>query len=171
MLWGRWGSCEQKRANVSRTKPVGFWQLLLLVLQPSQCSLHGPWGERGCTSVGRVSENFNNRQFQFVRAFERVVVDWLVLGSWKHVGIKELLGSSYFKRHKDPPSSGYQEGTCSFKAVNWVFAILGGGGGNYGYVSASGICFLGEPWLWTTLIPGEGLVRFLIPAQHWFLGW
>ncbi len=169
--------CEGGEGAVNREEQMSLPPSPLALATVAPCTPTFPmffaWalGEGGFTSVGRVSEKFNNRQFQFVRATERVVVEWLVLGSWKHIRIKEPLGSSYFKRRKDPPSSGYQEGTRRFKAVNWLFAIFGGGVETMVMYQHQVFVSFGESWLWTALIPGEGLVRFLIPAQHWFLGW
>jgi hypothetical protein len=134
-------------------------QLLLLVLQPSQRSLHGPWGKRGFTSVGRVSEHFNNRQFQFVSIRERrVIVEWLVLGSWKYIRIKEPLGSSYFQNHKDPPPPAVfrKEPAILRQLIDHLQSFWGVE--NHGYVSALGNCFF-----WRTVVMNH-------PDTRWGIG-
>jgi hypothetical protein len=118
-LWTERSKCLSHQAH-------WIWQLLLLVLQPSQCSLHGPWGKGGLLVLGgylKILITINSSLWASERG------EWLVRGSWKYIKIKEPLGSSYFKK---PPYSGSHEGTCSFKAVNWLFAIFSGGG-NHGY--------------------------------------
>jgi hypothetical protein len=121
-LWTERSKCLSHQAH-------WLWQLLLLVLQPSQCSLHGPWGKGGLLVLGgylKILITISSSLWASERG------EWLVRGSWKYIKIKEPLGSSYFKKRKEPPSSGFREGTCRFKVVNWLFAIFSGGG-NHGY--------------------------------------
>ncbi len=99
-----WGSCEQQGANGSCTKPIGFANCCSLYSNLPNVLCMGLGAKGVLLVLGGYLNIFNNRQFQFVSIRERrVIVEWLVLGSWKYIRIKEPLGSSYFQNRKDPP--------------------------------------------------------------------